>query len=415
MPLASMDTRADLGSDPNFKPPSALYDTLSAFSSPSGSMNYSPKHSRKPLSLLSSRNINMKNLLLNLSPSANSATTLPPRRGKPLALSIPPALMALLPTVATHAVSTPVNLTHNASFDAPVGRYMHLLPISVSDVSHDNLPDRLDLLMRSLMLQSPFGSSGASMAALKDNLDVSFALVDLMGPPNPPYGAAHFLGSESAGGSRPISTVTSNHSTAPSNHSTAPSNHHQAVPEELQEQSNLHAYVNGPANVLNSIIYLYLDPRLSDQYVDINQYDLVINVAKECRDLSSEFDRSGGKQYMYIPWSHTLSILEKLPDLTSTIAQYDIKGKKILVHCQCGVLRSACVIVAYFMVKFNISVNEAYELLKSGTDNKAEACNLDIANLGNTVQACDRICPNMSLIFELMDFGERLANKITEH
>lgn len=408
MPLASMDARADFGSDPNFKPPSALYDTLSAFSSPSGSMNYSPKHSRKPLSLLSSRNINMKNLQLNLSPSANSATTLPPRRGKPLALSIPPALLALLPTVATIGVSTPVNLTHNASFDAPVGRYMHLLPISVSDVSHDNLPDRLDLLMRSLMLQSPFDSSAASMMALKDNLDMSFILVDLMGPPNPPYSAVHSLKSESAGVSRPIST-------APSNHSTQGENLHQAVPEELQEQSNLHAYVNGPANALNSIIYLYLDPQLSDKYVDINQYDLVINVAKECRDLSTEFDHAGGKQYVYIPWSHTLSILEKLPDLTSTIAKYDIKGKKILVHCQCGVLRSACVIVAYFMVKFNISVNEAYELLKSGTDNKAEPCNLNIANLGNTVQACERICPNMSLIFELMDFGERLANKTSEH
>lgn len=415
-----MDTRADLGSDADFKPPSALYDTQSVFSSPSGSMNYSPKHSRKPLSLLSSRNINMKNLLLNLSPSTNSSTALPPRRGKPLALSIP---AGLLPTVSNshNGMSTPVNLSHNTSFGAPVDASLHLLPISVSDLSQDHILDRLDILMRSGMLKSPFGSCGASMAALKDNLGpafskdnlalafskdnlaLAFSLLDLVAPPNPPYGAV-----PSQYDSEGLANRSSATSTNPS-HGETP-NTQPTVLEELQEQSNLHAYVNGPANVLNSIIYLYLDPQLPEGYVDINQYDLVINVAKECRDLSNEFDSSGDKRYVYIPWSHTLSILERLPELTSTIAKYDTKGKKILVHCQCGVLRSACVIVAYFMVKFSISVNEAYELLKSGTDNTAEACNLNIATLGNTVQACDRICPNMSLIFELMDFGEQLTN-----
>lgn len=414
MPLASVDTRGEMSADPDFKPPSTLYDMLSAFSSPSGSMNYSPKHSRKPLSLLSSRNINMKNLLLNLSPSTNSSTTLPPRRGKPLALAIP---LGLLPTVdqlphhSHNGMSTPLNLTHTTSFEAPVGRFMHLLPTSMSDMSQDQLPDRLDMLVRSLMLQSPFGSSGQSASALKDNLEVNFGLLDLMAPPNPPYGAVHSLGYETGGlGARTANTAPAAHQIR--NDTT---NGHLIVPEELQEQSNLHAYVNGPANVLNSILFLYLDPLLSEKCVDINNYDLVINVAKECRDLSGEFDVSGGKQYVYIPWSHTLSILEKLPELTSTIAKYDTQGKKILVHCQCGVLRSACVIVAYFMVKFKISVNEAYELLKSGTDNTAETCNLNIANLGNTVQACDRICPNMSLIFELMDFGERLASKTSEN
>lgn len=180
-------------------------------------------------------------------------------------------------------------------------------------------------------------------------------------------------------------------------------------PEELQERSNLNAYPKGPACVLDSTLYLYSDPVTSEIPVDINDYDLVINVAKECADLGAKFDSRGGKRrYVHIPWSHTLTILNELPNITKYIMEYDRPGAKVLVHCQCGVLRSACVVVAYFMVKFNISVNEAYELLKTGTENRSEPCNKLIAQQGHNIDACDRICPNMNLIFELMDFGDRL-------
>lgn len=411
MAIASiMDTRASaLGSDPDFKPPSTFYEILTTPTS-LPSMNYSPKHSRKPSSLLSSRNINMKNLLLNLSPSTNSSTTLPPRRGKPLALAIP---QSLLPAVATHhlglidpvslsaphGMTTPLNLSHNASFEAPVSRFLHLLPTSVSDMSQEYLPDKLDMNLRNSMLQSPFGSSGTSAGVLKDNLDE--IPVDLGRDFRNPPSSSHTLKPQSPQYRLLDPRVMALEANPPP----------QLVPEELQEQSNLHAYPYGPANVLNSILYLYSDPRDSDRIIDINDYDLVINVARECPNLAKEFDTTGGKQYMYIPWSHTSSILKELPKVTAAIARYDVPGKKILVHCQCGVLRSACVIVAYFMVKFRISVNEAYELLKSGTGNITDACNQKIAGLGNTVTACERICPNMSLIFELMDFGERLETK----
>lgn len=157
--------------------------------------------------------------------------------------------------------------------------------------------------------------------------------------------------------------------------------------------------------MLNDTIFLYLDPKSSVKPIDINDYDLVVNVAKDSEDLLSEFDTRGGKRtYLYIPWSHTSLILEELPRITLKIADYDKPGLKILVHCQCGVLRSACVVVAYFMTKFGLSVNEAYELLKSGTSNVSEPCNWRIAQQGYHVDACERICPNMSLIFELMDF-----------
>lgn len=57
------------------------------------------------------------------------------------------------------------------------------------------------------------------------------------------------------------------------------------------------------------------------------------------------------------------------------------------------------------MFKLNLGVNDAYELLKLGT---ASPVNKNIFDLGFTVDTCDRICPNMSLIFELMEFAEKL-------
>jgi Predicted protein-tyrosine phosphatase len=176
------------------------------------------------------------------------------------------------------------------------------------------------------------------------------------------------------------------------------------VPEELQELNQLNAYPTGPRNVLNNQLFLYSDPI---GVLDINEYDLIVNVARECQNLSSKLTNQqvGSKEYLTIPWTHTSSISKDLPLIINQIDHFYNKGLKILVHCQCGVSRSACVVVAYFMFKFNLGVNDAYELLKLGT---ASPVNKNIFDLGFTVDTCDRICPNMSLIFELMEFAEKL-------
>ena len=176
------------------------------------------------------------------------------------------------------------------------------------------------------------------------------------------------------------------------------------VPEELQELNQLNAYPTGPRNVLNNQIFLYSDPI---GVLDINEYDLIVNVARECQNLSSKLtnQQMGSKEYLTIPWTHTSSISKDLPLIISQIDHFYNKGLKILIHCQCGVSRSACVVVAYFMFKFNLAVNDAYELLKLGT---VSPVNKNIFDLGFTVDTCDRICPNMSLIFELMEYAEKL-------
>lgn len=249
-------------------------------------------------------------------------------------------------------------------------------------------------------------------------------------------------------------------------------------PEELQELNLLDAYTNGPANVLNDCIFLYSDPINSVRPIDINDYDLVVNVARECDDMSLYYTLSPERQYIYVPWTHTSTILVELPTIIETMSRFDDSDKehpkrKILVHCQCGVSRSACVIVAFFMFKFGISVNEAYDLLKQGTrkaelneQSRRESKNSmeksggssgqtpENTNQGTThnrytvpttdplttphtlrptgksslfnittktegthsarnpsaysISPCSLICPNMRLIFELMEFGDSL-------
>lgn len=181
------------------------------------------------------------------------------------------------------------------------------------------------------------------------------------------------------------------------------------LPEELQEQNGVNAYADGPRSVLNNRIFLFLDPQLLAVKVDINDYDLVVNVAKECPDLTPQFISRSGAEYVYIPWQHTLAISQLLPLIVAKMAQYYDNGKRILVHCQCGVLRLACVIVAFFMLRFSLGVNQAYDLLKQGTKGVTNPLVVAaVTDKGNVIESCDRICPNMLLIFELMEYGDSL-------
>ncbi|RKP31465.1 DSPc-domain-containing protein [Metschnikowia bicuspidata] len=312
------DSNASLSSTPN------CGKALSRSIEKVDGVNYSPCQTKKLASVSQSRNINFKNLLLEISPQKLTKSSSSPRRTAPLTLAVPDEDGSHYQTPLTHRAN---------AMSAP------------------------DFCLTSMQLADPSSQEEDLTATLENLLHI-----------------------------------------------------HRKTPghEELQESTSMNAYPNGPANVLDLILYLYSDPYLSEKPIYINDYDLVLNVAKECKDLTSEFHSTEGKRYLHIPWSHTSSILDMLPEITNQLSEIDKPGKKALIHCQCGVLRSACVVVAYFMVKFGLSVNEAYELLKSGTTNKNEPINDLIGRNGHFVQACEKICPNMNLIFELMDFGEHI-------
>lgn len=443
-PTSSSNYSFSMGLNSNLTPNSTNESTFtySPLSIPTSIdlMNYSPKHSRKPSSLSSSRNINMKNLSLNLSQDEDANGSAPPSnindpslfnkptiiRRKTLTLSIPSDHEAPssqeLPLMTPTVTSTPVfppdlnlrlrsNTTPNLSNPANF-RFPPLPNDSIDFNLSTSKPPEISSSASNL--QSPFIINNDQ--SLVNQLN-SVSIGD-----SPRTIKLGLVKNDSKRTSKSLFSSVDSQTRVSIHESSLSQPHSQTFttpvikpfPEELQEKSQLDAYPSGPANVLNGSIFLYSDPSVDGYKININDFDLVINVAKECKNLSSQFVTNDKKEYIYIPWSHTSSISKELPILTEKIRQYDDSSinitnkRKILIHCQCGVSRSACVIVAYFMKKFNINVNEAYELLKLGTDSN-ETMNKSIKSDGYHVDACDRICPNMSLIFELMEFGESLS------
>ncbi|KAK9236548.1 dual specificity phosphatase [Lipomyces kononenkoae] len=208
-----------------------------------------------------------------------------------------------------------------------------------------------------------------------------------------------------------------------------------------ERPSSERAYPSGPVEVYADNIFLYSEPSICVA----SQFDVVINVAREVSNpftdrrantkadtdlsLSSPLITSSDSsspvspvtisqqqiprrstqslesasrqqcccqsadcdmkmpEYIAIPWEHTSRLTQDLPYLTSVMAIRASEGKRILVHCQCGVSRSASLVVAFVMKERGWDLNQAYAWVKS----KAPA-----------------IGPNMGLIYQLMEWGRIL-------
>lgn len=142
------------------------------------------------------------------------------------------------------------------------------------------------------------------------------------------------------------------------------------------------AYPNGPVCVWGDNLYLYSEPTV-DQ---LTGFDVVINVACELPDLSDKAPTSC--EYIKVNWTHTSPLLEELPKLTKLIQQRLLEGRRVLVHCQCGVSRSASLVMAVMMVDRHWSYGEAYEFLK---------------------RRVGGISPNLNLIYELMEWEKAIG------
>lgn len=190
------------------------------------------------------------------------------------------------------------------------------------------------------------------------------------------------------------------------------------------------AYPNGPHCIFDPNVYLFAEPdaKLAAQF------DVVINVAREVLNpfdvaedeaaaveeaeapiktsfnMDSIFSPVDGKpiefpppapvrprlyplekrpEYIHMPWEHNTAILDDLPRLVEVIDRRSSEGKKVLVHCQCGVSRSATLLIAYSMYKNpEKTMQDAYSAVKSRSR---------------------WIGPNMSLIYQLTDWKKRLT------
>ncbi|KAF2476952.1 uncharacterized protein BDR25DRAFT_208789 [Lindgomyces ingoldianus] len=217
------------------------------------------------------------------------------------------------------------------------------------------------------------------------------------------------------------------------------------IPQSREEKPA--AYPNGPICIYESGVYLYFEPTAEQAAT----YDVIINVASEVKnpftasaeELQKDLDarRVDGPppetvdfaaipertkassvdtqssspttpkatpilettkptmktvngttlqipEYIHMPWEHNTDIVPDLFKLVKLIDDRVQQGKRVLVHCQCGVSRSASLIVAYGLYKNpGISVQEAYDSVKKRSK---------------------WIGPNMNLIMQLQEFRNGL-------
>lgn len=201
---------------------------------------------------------------------------------------------------------------------------------------------------------------------------------------------------------------------------------------------NDRGYPNGPVQIYDSGVFLYLEPTLQEA----SDFDVVINVAQEVANpftntnlkndtvmsawrnasvnakrpsvaepqtagsevsfkSAFEFPHSGiptpttksdqsesGPEYIHVGWDHNSEILDDLFPLCELIDSRVSQGKKVLIHCQLGVSRSASLVIAYGLFKHrDKDFNTVYGIVKDRSQ---------------------WVGPNMSLIYQLTDFRSRL-------
>ncbi|KAF9931112.1 Dual specificity protein phosphatase 10, partial [Modicella reniformis] len=92
--------------------------------------------------------------------------------------------------------------------------------------------------------------------------------------------------------------------------------------------------------------------------------------------------------YKNLSWTHhQRNLLSEFPKAFAFIEDTKDMGGKVLVHCQLGVSRSASLVIAYVMKTLQMKLTDAYEFVKSRSS---------------------VISPNLSLMYQLAEFGKSL-------
>ncbi|XP_046741432.1 dual specificity protein phosphatase Mpk3 [Diprion similis] len=120
-------------------------------------------------------------------------------------------------------------------------------------------------------------------------------------------------------------------------------------------------------------------------------------------DLPNVFEDAGSIKYMQIPisdhWSQNLASF--FPQAIQFIEEARSSDKGVLVHCLAGVSRSVTITVAYLMHKCSLSLNDAFNLVRSRKSNVApnfhfmeqlHSFERELRNRGDRSKGNDRRC-----------------------
>lgn len=215
----------------------------------------------------------------------------------------------------------------------------------------------------------------------------------------------------------------------------------------LSQEAKSPAYPQGPVCIYDPLVYLYLEP----SHIEAREFDVVLNVAREVKNpftvateeaagqqtregkmqvtMDTEVARFAGRdsisepqtansektfsstfeeqsddatrsapttpkalepepEYIHVPWDHNTNVVDDLLRLCELIDNRVRQEKRVLVHCQCGVSRSASLVVAYGLYRNpQLTVQEAYDAVKNRSR---------------------WIGPNMNLIYQLSEFKSKL-------
>ncbi|GAB0176527.1 dual specificity protein phosphatase 6 [Grus japonensis] len=163
---------------------------------------------------------------------------------------------------------------------------------------------------------------------------------------------------------------------------------------------------NQPSFPVEILPYLYLGCAKDSTNLDVLEEFGIKYILNVTPNLPNLFENAGEFKYKQIPisdhWSQNLS--QFFPEAISFIDEARGKNCGVLVHCLAGISRSVTVTVAYLMQKLNLSMNDAYDIVKMKKSNISPNFNfmgqlLDFERTLGLSSPCDNRVPNQQLYF----------------
>ncbi|KAI9485235.1 MAG: protein-tyrosine phosphatase-like protein [Benjaminiella poitrasii] len=158
-------------------------------------------------------------------------------------------------------------------------------------------------------------------------------------------------------------------------------------------QLHVQAILNVAAEVNNPYEYLFqsMDDMLAHTIAPSPSLSKASSISTQSTSSVETMTSIASNQpvaYQKLPWQHNQdNLVDELVKAMDVIDRARAAEQTILVHCQCGVARSATVIIAYVMKTLQLPLQEAYNHVK---------------------KLAPPISPNLGLLFQLREFEQTL-------